>query len=57
MIRDPWAKLTTFMTPKMSVNPMAIKLYTPPTSSPLSREPATKEKVMAENQNTEDRIQ
>ena len=36
-IMSPWAKLTTRMTPKISVRPTAMRLYTPPKSSPLSR--------------------
>src|SRR5438552_4371754 len=34
-IMSPWAKFTTRITPKISVSPTAIKLYTPPNSTPL----------------------
>src|SRR5262245_46802096 len=34
-IMSPWAKFTTRMTPKISVSPTAMRLYTPPKSSPL----------------------
>src|SRR5215831_14151371 len=30
----PWARLMTFMTPQMSVNPMAARPYTEPTRTP-----------------------
>src|SRR5436190_16950568 len=34
-IMSPWAKFTTRITPKISVSPTAIRLYTPPNSTPL----------------------
>jgi hypothetical protein len=34
IIRAPWAKLITFITPKMSVSPIATKPYTPPINNP-----------------------
>src|SRR5437773_8845018 len=40
-IMSPWAKFTTRMTPKISVSPTAIRLNTPPNSTPLSRPCAT----------------
>src|SRR5438046_318951 len=40
-IMSPWAKFTTRMTPKISVRPTAIRLNTPPNSTPLSRPCAT----------------
>src|SRR4030095_1306446 len=35
-IMSPWAKFTTRMTPKISVSPTAMRLYTPPKSRPLT---------------------
>jgi len=35
-IMSPWAKFTTRITPKISVRPTAMRLYTPPKSSPLT---------------------
>src|SRR5438445_4323660 len=40
-IMSPWAKFTTRMTPKISVSPTAMRLNTPPNSTPLSRPCAT----------------
>src|SRR5436305_14018730 len=40
-IMSPWAKFTTRMTPKISVSPTAIRLNTPPNSTPLSSPCAT----------------
>src|SRR5216110_3522684 len=41
-IMSPCAKFTTRMTPKMRLSPTAIRLMTPPNSSPLSRPWATR---------------
>src|SRR5919109_1643659 len=40
-IMSPWAKFTTRMTPKISVSPTAMRLNTPPNSTPLSSPCAT----------------
>src|SRR5438093_13508472 len=40
-IMSPWAKFTTRMTPKISVSPTAMRLNTPPNSTPFSRPWAT----------------
>ena len=34
--KSPWAKLTMFITPQMSVSPIAMSAYTQPMSSPLT---------------------
>ena len=44
-IMSPWAKLTTRITPKISVRPTAIRLYTPPNRSPLSSPCAIERRV------------
>src|SRR5262249_57131384 len=36
IMKSPWAKLTTRMTPKISARPMLIRAYTPPTSRPVA---------------------
>ena len=34
--KSPWAKLTIFITPQISVRPMAIREYINPINSPLT---------------------